>query len=294
MDKSLLKAHRSLKLNWVGQGIDNKYKYQGQERQDELGLNWDSFKWRNYDYAIGRFMSIDPLTEEYNTWSPYTFSGNRVIDARELEGLEPHSVHASLQEASRNFSTQYNGYSIRNNVEVGTQFYKVETENGTHYSYTSPVQGTTGFVDPTQANDFPQESVLVGDGHTHGADNNFNLFQPKEGSSNPILNPSGMTLEKTKDYDIENGSNAPSGTDKDHWEKSASNNPSHEASYLYTPSGLVYSVKINQKTGKLQISVNYNLSKTNPSDPNSNIGINEESPDKEPEVAPRQINVIQN
>src|SRR5690606_3950039 len=54
-----------------------------------LGLNWDSFKWRNYDYAIGRFMSIDPLTEEYNTWSPYVFSGNRVIDARELEGLEP-------------------------------------------------------------------------------------------------------------------------------------------------------------------------------------------------------------
>src|SRR5690606_41192474 len=54
-----------------------------------LGLNWDSFKWRNYDYAMGRFMSVDPLTEEYQTWSPYVFSGNRVIDARELEGLEP-------------------------------------------------------------------------------------------------------------------------------------------------------------------------------------------------------------
>ncbi len=66
-----------------------QYQYQGQERQDELGLNWDSFKWRNYDYAIGRFMSVDPLAEKYNTWSPYTFSGNRVIDARELEGLEP-------------------------------------------------------------------------------------------------------------------------------------------------------------------------------------------------------------
>ena len=65
------------------------YKFQGQERQDELGLNWVSFKWRNYDYAIGRFMCIDPLTEEYSDWSPYVFSGNRVIDCRELEGLEP-------------------------------------------------------------------------------------------------------------------------------------------------------------------------------------------------------------
>jgi RHS repeat-associated protein len=64
------------------------YKYQGQERQDELGLNWDSFKWRNYDMAIGRFMSIDPLAEKYSYQSPYNFSENRVVDSRELEGLE--------------------------------------------------------------------------------------------------------------------------------------------------------------------------------------------------------------
>jgi len=65
-----------------------KYKYQGQERQDELGLNWDSFKWRNYDPAIARFMNIDPLSEKYAYQSHYNFSENRVIDGRELEGLE--------------------------------------------------------------------------------------------------------------------------------------------------------------------------------------------------------------
>ncbi len=70
--------------------IKNKYryKYQGQERQDELNLNWDSFKWRNYDYAIGRFMSVDPLAEEYSYQSPYNFAENRVVDGNELEGLE--------------------------------------------------------------------------------------------------------------------------------------------------------------------------------------------------------------
>ncbi|WP_363319683.1 DUF3238 domain-containing protein, partial [Flavobacterium sp.] len=41
---------------------------------------------------VQRFLSIDPLTEKYNTWSPYTFSGNRVVDSRELEGLEPYTV----------------------------------------------------------------------------------------------------------------------------------------------------------------------------------------------------------
>jgi len=76
-------------------GNNNKYKFQGQERQDELSLNWDSFKWRNYDYSIGRFMSIDPLAEKYYHNSPYAFSENRVIDAFELEGLEAVQVKDS-------------------------------------------------------------------------------------------------------------------------------------------------------------------------------------------------------
>ena len=46
-----------------------KYKFQGQERQDDLSLNWDSFKWRNYDFTIGRFFNIDPLTEKYPNFS---------------------------------------------------------------------------------------------------------------------------------------------------------------------------------------------------------------------------------
>ena len=66
-----------------------KYKYNGQEWQDELGLNWDSFKWRHYDPEIERFMSFDPLAEKYIKWTPYAFAGNQVVQVRELEGLEP-------------------------------------------------------------------------------------------------------------------------------------------------------------------------------------------------------------
>jgi len=65
-----------------------KYWYQEQERQTDLDLNWDSFKYRNYDYSIGRFMSVDPLAEKYPYNGVYNFSENRVIDGRELEGLE--------------------------------------------------------------------------------------------------------------------------------------------------------------------------------------------------------------
>lgn len=37
---------------------------------------------------VGRFFNIDPLAEKYTHNSTYAFSENRVIDARELEGLE--------------------------------------------------------------------------------------------------------------------------------------------------------------------------------------------------------------
>jgi len=78
-------------------GVENNYKtYQGQEINNELGLNWLSYKYRNYDSAIGRFFNIDPLAEKYNYQSPYNFSENRVIDGIELEGLEHYNAGSTL------------------------------------------------------------------------------------------------------------------------------------------------------------------------------------------------------
>ena len=51
-------------------------------------LNGDSFKYRNYNYAIGRFMSVDPLTEKYPYNSTYAFQENKMGLGRELDGLE--------------------------------------------------------------------------------------------------------------------------------------------------------------------------------------------------------------
>jgi len=77
-----------MKMRWFFEVKTYQYKYQGQERQDELGLNWDSFKWRNYDYAIGRFMNIDPLAEDYVYNTPYAIQENKIGLGIELEGLE--------------------------------------------------------------------------------------------------------------------------------------------------------------------------------------------------------------
>jgi RHS repeat-associated protein len=91
----------------------NKFKFQGQEHVDDLGLNWDSFKWRNHQPDIGRFFNVDPLAEKYVYNSPYAFSENDVVSAIELEGLEK----VRIKNYSRIQSAEIrNNISTKNNV----------------------------------------------------------------------------------------------------------------------------------------------------------------------------------
>jgi RHS repeat-associated protein len=67
-----------------------RYGFQGQEKDDEVkGIgNSINYDYRVYDTRIGKFLSIDPLIEDYPEYSPYHFSSNQPIHAPELEGLE--------------------------------------------------------------------------------------------------------------------------------------------------------------------------------------------------------------
>jgi RHS repeat-associated protein len=132
------------------------YKFQEQERQDELGLNWDSFKWRNYDPAIGRFMSIDPLAEKYNWMSCYQFASNQVIHGREIEGLENDNDlnYDDLDESYLNFYGGYRVYGIdlfdNNNEQIHTPNMDlnevvVEDSRGTNYDNDEEFDDFTGF-----------------------------------------------------------------------------------------------------------------------------------------------------
>jgi RHS repeat-associated protein len=80
--------------------MENKNdKFQGQPLDDDLGLNWYGFKYRNHDPQIGRFIEIDPLANDYVHNSTYAFSENKVTAHVELEGLE--SVPFGLKDVWR-------------------------------------------------------------------------------------------------------------------------------------------------------------------------------------------------
>jgi RHS repeat-associated protein len=62
------------------------YRYAAKERDEETGLYY--YGARYYAAWLARFVSVDPLKDNYPFYTPYQYAGNKPINSIDLDGLE--------------------------------------------------------------------------------------------------------------------------------------------------------------------------------------------------------------
>jgi RHS repeat-associated protein len=71
---------------------ENRYKYNGKELVEEMGLNLLDYHARQMDPILGRFMSVDILSSEFPGWSGYSYVHNNPILLTDPTGMKADST----------------------------------------------------------------------------------------------------------------------------------------------------------------------------------------------------------
>jgi RHS repeat-associated protein len=108
-----------------------RYGFNGKEEDSEWGSQMiQDYGFRIYNPTIGKFLSVDPLTNSYPWYTPYQFAGNMPIWAVDLDGLEELIYLKSFDKykkgimdvinSDKELLAKYNSYQdkTKNNIKI--------------------------------------------------------------------------------------------------------------------------------------------------------------------------------
>nr|WP_238354341.1 RHS repeat-associated core domain-containing protein [Fulvivirga marina] len=111
----------------------NKHLYNGKELQTDLGLNWYDYGLRFYDPVLGRWPVIDPLADEFHSWSSYNYTFNNPVRFTDPDGAAPTDIIVlSYGGSQRNHTFGHQAVLIGNDKD-GYVFYSRDKDG----SYTN-------------------------------------------------------------------------------------------------------------------------------------------------------------
>ena len=140
---------------WNVGGYDGRYRYNGKELNEELGLYEYGFRW--YDPAIGRFTGVDPISDQFPHVSTYNYAENEPIANIDLHGLQKVSVHVVGEIIRRGGQGQERTpFSFSANVDQGQNNRTNLAGSIGNYGYAAEIQAGQ----PLDASPVPAEMVM--------------------------------------------------------------------------------------------------------------------------------------
>ncbi len=109
----------------LGNSVAERWKFGGNEYQEELNLGWYDITARNYNPELGRWMNIDPLAEKMRRHSPYNYAFDNPVFFLDADGMMPTSTTTGGREKiilSQKSSGVTNAYSLKRGRVAGRAY----------------------------------------------------------------------------------------------------------------------------------------------------------------------------